>query len=193
MTVSRIWDLQSGDADDNRTSPYGVGRGSLVFSSALEFSYVKAALAFLIFIVIPALLVGIAPSIVVTYGRHTLNSVTSAGRNPTLVALLVLAVLIALALLIGRRFLLMRSTTFHISTTPSSSPIFATLREVFRSITERLPGMSNTQEHLCRRRRIGTVLAALLLGGAGQCSGYRMETGTHGPKATNVCAMRWKS
>ena len=167
MTISRIWDLRRGDADDNRTSPYGAGWGRLVFSSALEFSYLKAILGFLILLVIPALLVGIAPSIVITYGRHMFESLASAGRNPTVFALLLLAFLIALAALIGRRFLYLALDNYaHLHYT-LVFPVFVAIREVFRSIAERLPGMSNTQEHLYRRRRIGTVLAALLLGGAG--------------------------
>ena len=167
MTISRIWDLRRGDADDNRASPYGAGWGRLLFSSALEFSYLKAILGFLILIVIPALLVGIAPSIVITYGRHMFESLASAGRNPTVFALLFLAFLIALAALMGRRFLYLALDNYaHLHYT-LVFPIFVAIREVFRSIAERLPGMSNTQEHLYRRRRIGTLLAALLLGGAG--------------------------
>jgi 3',5'-cyclic AMP phosphodiesterase CpdA len=165
--VSRIWDLRRGDADDNRTSPYGAGWASVVFSSALEFSYLKAFLGFLTLIVVPALLVGIAPSFLVTYGRHTLEAMASAGRNPTVVALLVLGVLIALALWIGRRFLSFALDNFSHLHYTLVFPIFVALREVFRTIAERLPGMSRTQEHLYRRRRMGTVFAALLLGGAG--------------------------
>jgi 3',5'-cyclic AMP phosphodiesterase CpdA len=173
--VSRIWDLRRGDADDNRTSPYGVGWISLVFSSALEFSYLKALLGFLTLIVIPALLVGIAPSFLLTYWRHALDAVASAGRNPTMVPLLILAVVIALALWIGRPFLLFSLDNFSHLHHTLVFPIFVALREVFRSIAERLPGMSNTQEQLYRRRRVGTVFAALLLGGAGLALALSIE------------------
>src|SRR5262245_59880239 len=163
MTISRIWDLRRGDADDNRTSPYGAGWRRLVFSTALEFSYLKAAVAILILIVIPALLVGIAPSIVVTYGRLTLHRLASAGRNPTAVTIFVVAVLIVPALWISRRFLSIALDNFaHLHYT-LVFPIFVTVREVFRTIAERLPGKSTTQEQLYRRRRAGTVIAALLL------------------------------
>lgn len=174
MTLSRIWDLRRGDADDNRTSPYA-GWRRLVFSTALEFSYVKAALAFVILIVIPALLVGVALAFLVGYGRHTLEAMASAGRNPTAVALLILAVLLALAFLIGRRFLSFAFDNFSHLHYTLVFPIFVTLREVFRTISERLPGRSNTQEHLYRRRRVGTVLAALLLGGLGLALAMSLE------------------
>jgi 3',5'-cyclic AMP phosphodiesterase CpdA len=167
MTFSRIWDLRRGDADDNRTSPYGAGWRRLVFSTALEFSYLKAAVGLLILVVIPALLVGIAPSIVLTYGRHMLNSVAAAGRDPTVVALLIVAFSIGLALLVGRRFFLIAHDNLSRLYYTIVFPSFVVLREVFRTISERLPGMSNTQEHLYRRRRVGTVIAAVILGGAG--------------------------
>jgi len=167
MNVSRIWDLRRGDADDNRTSPYGGGWRRLLLSAVLEFSYLKAAVGFLTLIVIPALLVGIAPSIVLTYGQHTLKSMASAGRNPTMVAVLFLIVLLGLALLVGKRFLLIAYDSFSRLHYTLVFPIFVTLREVLRSISERLPGMSDTQEHLYRRRLVGTMVAALLLGGAG--------------------------
>jgi 3',5'-cyclic AMP phosphodiesterase CpdA len=175
MALSRIWDLRRGDADDNRTSPYGAGWGSLVFSSALEFSYLKALLGFLALIVIPALLVGAAPSFLITYGRHTLEAVASAGRNPTTFAFLFLAVLIAFAVWIGRPILLFAIDNFSHLHYTLVFPLFVTLREIFRTIAERLPGMSDTQEHLFRRRRIGTVLAALLIGGAGLALAWSVE------------------
>lgn len=161
-----IWDLRHGDADDNRTSPYGTGWKSLLFSNVLEFSYLKAALAFLILIVIPALLAGVAPSIVLTYSHHTLETIRSVGRNPTLVVFLVLAALIALPLLAGRPFVSLALDIFWHLYYTLVFPIFVALRETLGAVSERLPG-AFTQQHIHRRRRISTVLAALLLGGAG--------------------------
>ncbi|HEX7962632.1 MAG TPA: metallophosphoesterase [Terriglobales bacterium] len=173
--MSRIWDLRRGDADDNRTSPYGAGWGRVVFSSALEFSYLKALVGFLMLIVIPALLVGIAPSFLITYWHYTRNAVVSAERSPTVLALVLLAVLIALALLIGRRFLLFSLDNYSRLHYTLVFPAFVTLREVLRTMAERLPGMSNTQEHLYRRRRAGTVFAALLFGGGGLALALSIE------------------
>jgi 3',5'-cyclic AMP phosphodiesterase CpdA len=163
----RIWDLRYGDADDNRTSPYGAGWKSLILSNVLEFSYLKAALAFLILIIVPALLVGAAPSIIFTYSHHTLGTVASAGREPTIFVFLVLAVLILLPLWAGRRFVSIALDNFwHLHYT-LVFPIFVSLREILAMVSERLPGMTYQQEHIHRRRRVATVLAALLLGGAG--------------------------
>ena len=170
-----IWDFRFGDADDNRTSPYGTGWKSLIFANVLEFSYLKAALAFLILIVIPALLVGVAPSIILTYSRHTLGTVASVGRKPTLFLLLVLAVLIVLPLWGGRRFLSIGLDIFRHLHYTLVFPIFVALREVLRTVSERLPGMTFTQEHIHRRRRIATVFAALLLGVAGLALAMSVE------------------
>ena len=162
-----LWDLRNGDADDNRTSPYGAGWHRLIFSSALEFSYLTALCAFLILILIPALVVGAAPSFVVTYGRILVDQLVATGRNPTVVALLVLAVLIAVAVFAGRRFLTGTIDNYSHLHYTLIFPIFVTLREILRSIFERLPGVQHSQERLYHRRRLGTILAALLLGGAG--------------------------
>src|SRR5215471_3238846 len=170
-----IWDLRSGDADDNRTSPYGTGWKSLIFSNVLEFSYLKAALAFLILIIIPALLVGAAPSIIFSYGRHTLETAASVGRNPTLFVFLTLAVLMLLPIWGGRRFLSFALDNYwHLHYT-LVFPIFVALRETLGVVSERLPGMTYKQEHIHRRRRVATVLAALLLGGAGFALGMSVE------------------
>lgn len=170
-----IWDLRRGDADDNQTSPYGTGWKSLIFSNVLEFSYAKAALAFLILIVIPALLVGVAPSIILTYGKHTLGTLASVGRNPTLIVFLILACLIVLPLWAGRRFFsIVLHSFWHLHYT-LVFPVFVALRETLRVVSERLPGMTYEQEHIHRRRRVATVLAALLLGGAGFALGISIE------------------
>jgi Calcineurin-like phosphoesterase len=162
-----IWNLRCGDADDNRTSPYGTGWKSLIFSNVLEFSYLKAALAFLILIIVPALLIGVAPSIILTYGRHTLHTVASVGRNPTRFVVLALVALIVLPFLVGRRLLsIVLDNFWHLHYT-LVFPIFVALREILRAIAERLPGMTYTQEHIHRRRRVATLISALLLGGAG--------------------------
>lgn len=161
-----IWDLRFGDADDNRTSPYGTGWKSLIFSTVLEFSYLKAVLAFLILILIPALLAGVAPSIILTYSRHTLKTGASLGRDPTVLLFLVLAALIALPLLTGLRFVTIALDIFWHLYYTLVFPIFVALRETFGAFSERLPG-AYTQERIHRSRRVGTVFAALLLGGAG--------------------------
>ena len=80
----RIWDLRRGDVDDNRMSLPGRGLSSIVLSAALEFNYLQAALGFLTLIIGPALLVGLAPSVVRAQpsGTETVNK-RSGGVNDT--------------------------------------------------------------------------------------------------------------
>lgn len=166
MTVSPIWDLRRGDDDDNRTSPHGRGLRSIVFSIALEFNPVKASIGFLALIIAPGLLVGIAPSIVVTYGRLMFHKTTLTESHP-IVALVSLAVLVGVALWIGRPLLALAFDYFwHLHYT-LVVPILVALRELLRATAERFPGRPITSEQLNHRRRLGTLLAALLLAGGG--------------------------
>ena len=167
----RIWDLRRGDADDNRMSPAGGGLRSLILSAALEFNYLQAAIGFLALVIGPALLVGIMPSVVVTYGRLTIHTATSAGDG-LIVALVLLVVLGAAALWIGRPLLAMAVDNFwHLHYT-LVFPLFVALREVLRVLAEQLRGRSPSPEQLDRGRRIGTILAALLFAGAGLTLAY---------------------
>jgi hypothetical protein len=174
MTILRIWDLRRGDADDNRTSPHGRGLRSIVLSTALEFNPLKASIGFLALIIGPALLVGIAPSIVVTYGRLSFHKLTLAGSYP-IVALVSLAVLVGAALWIGRPLLALAVDYFwHLHYT-LVVPILVALRELLRAGAERFPGRAITSEQLNRRRRLGTVLAALLLAAGGLALALTVE------------------
>lgn len=157
----RIWDLRRGDHDDNRTSPHGRGLWNIVSSAALEFNVLKASIGFLALIIAPALLVGILPSVVVTYGRLKVHTATSAEIG-LIVALVLLAVLVGAALWIGRPLVgLAVDNLWHLQYT-LVFPIFVALRELLRTVAEQFPSRSDTPEQLHSRRRLGTVLAALL-------------------------------
>jgi hypothetical protein len=103
-TVDCLWDLRRGDADDNRTSPHGRGWRSMIFSGALEFNYLTAAIAFVLLVIGPAPLVGLLPPIVATYGLRTFAPATLARLHPGVV-LLVLVLLMGAAVLFGKRLL----------------------------------------------------------------------------------------
>ncbi len=164
--VSPIWSLRRGDADDDRASPYARGFFGILISAALNFNFLKGALSFLVLIVGPALLVGVVPSIVVTFGLLKLRAATLLGRNPV-AALLLLIVLVGVALWIGRPLLASAINHFwHLHYT-LIFPIFIALRELMRSAVERLFHRSITPERLHRQRQFGAVLAALLLTAGG--------------------------
>jgi len=162
----RIWDLRRGDADDNRTSPYGRGWRNVVISTALESNYVTASIAFVTLIIGPALLVGLAPPLLFTYGRHTLGSTVGIASQPV-AAVVSLAVLVAVAAWIARPLLRKAIDSLWHLHYALVFPLFVVLRETISALLEALPGETVASARLDRRRRIGTVLAAMLMAGGG--------------------------
>jgi 3',5'-cyclic AMP phosphodiesterase CpdA len=169
----RIWNLRRGDADDNRTSPHGRGWRSVALSTALESNYLTASIAFVALVLVPALLVGLAPPLLLTYGRQKLDAATAIFSQP-LAALLSLAVLSGVALWIGRPLLATSiENLWHLHYT-LVFPIFVGLRETLSAVIERLPGEMGASSQLDRRRRLGTVLAAMLMAGGGLLLAWRV-------------------
>ncbi|APR80944.1 Hypothetical protein A7982_06291 [Minicystis rosea] len=162
----RIWDLRRGDDDDNRVSPHGRGLRSLVFSALLELNYLKAPIGFLVLILAPAFLVGVAPSLLVTYGRLVLHTSAQREGRPILAVLLVL-LLVGIALWVGRPLARTISKSIWNLHYTLVFPMLVALREVLRTLADRLRGREALPEELDRGRRVGAVIAALLVGGAG--------------------------
>jgi 3',5'-cyclic AMP phosphodiesterase CpdA len=164
VTGSCIFDLRRGDYDDDRTSPHKSSLRSVIIASALEFNFLKASIGFLTLIVAPALFVGIVPSVVVTYGRMKLD--VALGHRPV-VALLMLTLLAGLTVLLGRPLVSKALECFWRLQYTLVFPIFVAVREIVRSIVERLPGKLVTAEEIDRGRRFGTIIGGLLLAGGG--------------------------
>ena len=166
MIVSRIWDLRCGDAGDNRTSPYGRGLLGLALSAALDFNILKASVAFFALIVGPAFLVGLAPSLVFELGSLKLHA-AGFGQTHSLMVPAVLVLLAGAALWIGRPLLSQTVRNFWDLHYTLVFPLFVALRETVRTVTERVPVPPVTPRQLHRRRRAGSVVAALMLVSAG--------------------------
>lgn len=168
-----IWDLRRGDHDDDRMSPYSGGFRSLVLSAAFEFNFLKALVVFLALIVIPALLVGLALSLLLTYGSVLLYTMAATGRSPV-PALIAIGLLIGFAIVIGRPLLRMGLDNFRQVQYTMVFPVFLALRELLRTVAERLHGRAITLEELNRGRRIGAVAAALIFAAAGLTLAWMM-------------------
>ena len=162
----RIWDLRRGDSEDDRTSPHGRGLRSLVLSAALEFNYLKAPLGFVAIFVVPALLIGIAPSIIVSYARLMLHAPVLAGGS-LIVTPAVFLVLSAIALWVGRPLFAIAQENFWHLHYSLVLPIFVVLREVLRAVVEKFRGRAMTAEQLDSVRRLCAVVAALSFAGGG--------------------------
>src|SRR6476646_6866944 len=150
MTGLRIWDLRRGDQDDNRFSPQTGGLRGLIVPTLLEFNYLKAPLSFLILILWPAILVGIAPSIVISYGQFLLHAADIA-RSRLLIGLGFLAILLFAGVWVGRRLLAVAFLEARHLHYTLIFPVFVALREILRAAAERLAGRSISPQHLARR------------------------------------------
>jgi predicted phosphodiesterase len=165
----RIWDLRRGDDDDDRTSPHGRGLRRLVLSVALEFNYLKAPIGFLALFVAPALLLGLAPSVAIAYGRLLLHAPAVIGSS-LLVAALVWLLLAGFAFWLGRPFLALAKEAWNSLWQLHYGlvlPIFVVVRELLRAAVERLMGPVPSAERLDRSRRACAVAAALLFTAGG--------------------------
>jgi len=101
-----LWDLRRGDADDNRASLYGRGWRGVLVSTVLEFNFLTATLAFLTLVVVPVLLVGLTPPLILICSRHKLDAATTISSHP-LAAIVSIALLMGVDLWMGKPLLLM--------------------------------------------------------------------------------------
>jgi len=164
LAKRRIWDLRQGDADDNRTSPYGRGWRSVIVSTALEFNYLTATVAFITLVIAPALLVGLVPPFVQVYSRRGIGAAAAIFSHP-IAALISIAVFVGVAVWAAKPLVTMAIDNFwHLHYT-LISPLFVAVRETITVIIERLAGETRASEQLDRRRRLGTLVAAALLAG----------------------------
>lgn len=133
---------------------------------ALDFNYLTALIGFVALVLVPALLLGLVPSLMLTYGRRRLAAAAAIGSHPV-AALVSLALLLAAAYWIGRPlFRMARESLWHLQHT-FVFPMFVALRETVSAGLERLPGPAGASARLDRRRRLGTITASLLLAGSG--------------------------
>jgi 3',5'-cyclic AMP phosphodiesterase CpdA len=189
LAKRRIWDLRQGDADDNRTSPYGRGWRSVVVSTALEFNYLTATVAFITLVIAPALLVGLVPPLLQVYSRRGLDAAAAISGHPVF-ALMSIAVFVGVALWIGKPVASMAIDNFwHLHYT-LISPLFVTVRETITMIIERLGGETGASARLDRRRRLGTLVAAILLAGGSLLLAVRVELLVH-PNLNELMTQPW--
>ena len=181
--------LRRGDDDDDRTNPHGRGLRSLVFSAALEFNYLKAPIGFLALFIAPALLIGVAPSVVIAYAQLMLHAPALAGGG-LIVTPLVLLVLAAIAFWIGRPLFTVAWNNFWHLHYSLVLPVFVVLRELLRAAAEKFRGRSMTAEQLDRSRRVCALIAALLFVAGGLAVAAMVEV-SFGLHAINILHIRW--
>ena len=189
LATRRIWDLRQGDADDNRTSPYGRGWRSVIVATALEFNYLTATVAFITLVIAPALLVGLVPPLLQVYSRRGLDAAAAIFSHP-LAALMSITVFVGVALWIGKPLVSMAIDNFwHLHYT-LVSPLFVGVRETITVIIERLAGEARASAELDRRRRLGTLIATALLAGGSLLLAVSVGVLAH-PRLTDLMTQPW--
>lgn len=168
-----LWNLRRGDADDDRSSPYGRGWMTMIFSAALEFNFLTAPVTFLLLIAGPALMVGLVPPLLATYGHWAVTAPTV--RIHPVFAIPLSVIVLVLVLLIGRHLFPRTLDALWQLKYTLIFPLFIGLREIISVGLERLPGQLETAEQFARRRRIGAALAALLLAGGATVVAFTVE------------------
>jgi Calcineurin-like phosphoesterase len=188
----RIWDLRRGDDDDDRTSPHDRGLRRLAVSFALEFNYLKAPIGFLALFVAPALLLGLAPSVAIAYGRLLLHAPGLAGNR--LIVALAWLLLAATAFRLRRPLLALTKEVWNNLWQLHYGlvlPIFVVLREILRATVERFRRRAVGAEQLDRSRRTCAVIAALLFTGGGIGAALAVELSV-GLKFVDLVHGRWR-
>jgi hypothetical protein len=130
-------------------------RRKLAFSAALEFNYLMAPIMFLALVIGPALLIGLAPLVVFAFGRRNIEAAVLIDSHP-IAAIITLAVLVGVALAIGRPLLVKAVDNFWHLHYALVSPIFVVIRELICAAVERLPGQ--TIRSIALSERIGVAL-----------------------------------
>jgi 3',5'-cyclic AMP phosphodiesterase CpdA len=156
-----LLDLKQGDADDDRLSPGGKGLRAIVLSTLFEFNFLQGLIAFLLLVILPALLVGLLPSIARTYGALLSDAVFRL-RDELLPAATIIAVCGLAAYWWGASLLkaaLHNVWQLHYTLI---FPIFVLVRELIKLIGESFLPWDPAPEALQRRRRLGTILAGIL-------------------------------
>jgi len=160
-----LLDLKNGDADDDRLSPGGKGLRAIVLSTLFEFNFLQGFVAFLLLVISPALLVGLVPSIALTYGT-VLNDAVFRLRDELIPAVTIIALCGLAAYWWGSS--LAKAALHNIWQLHYTLifPIFVLVRELIKLIGESFLPWDPSPEALQQRRRLGTILAGILFAGS---------------------------
>lgn len=159
-----LLDLKRGDADDDRLSPGGKGLRAIVLSTLFEFNFLQGIIAFLLLVILPALLIGLLPSIARTYGA-VLSDAVFRLRDELIPAAAVIVVCGLAAYWWGAS--LAKAALHNIWQLHYTLifPIFVLVRELIKLIGEYFLPWDPAPEALQQRRRLGTILAGVLFAG----------------------------
>ncbi|MEP9398166.1 metallophosphoesterase [Mesorhizobium sp. KR2-14] len=156
-----IIDPRFGDIEDDASSPKRRSLLSLAGSLLLEISLPKLILAWILLLVVPGLLLGLAPIIVSSW------VVTFSVKIASLVigfwSLLVLAAIIAAGWFGWRALFRMTERNFWSLNAVVVQPAYAAFREALNQLTERLFARNSTAATRSRLRAVMSAVAGVLV------------------------------
>jgi hypothetical protein len=158
-----ILDPRRGDFEDDASSTKRRSLVSLAGSLLIEISLLKLALAWLIMLVAPSLLVGLAP-LAVTIWLDTAKWKLTRTISEIWPAILLAAIVVA-GWYIGPRLWRMTKSSFWALNSLTVEPIYLIVREVFRYLFERWLPTQATDEHYRRRRAAASASAGIIICG----------------------------
>ena len=161
--MRRFTDPRRGDVEDDASSTKRRSLLSLAGSLLAEISLPKLALAWLLLIVLPALVLGLAPLVASAWVSQVSGSI----RSPlnSIWPILVLAILAALGWFGGRTLFRLAERGFWSMNSLAVEPSYVTCRELLRHIVEGLLASRSTQAQLATMRALTAAAAGFVVCG----------------------------
>jgi len=152
-------DPRDGDIENDESSPERRSLLALAGNLLAEVSLPKMAAALVLLVVLPAVLLGLAP-LIVSMWVHKLSSATSAYG---IGAFVLLAVLVAVAWFGGRPLLRIMENSFWSLNAMAIQPGYVAWREVFMHLGQRVVGADASEAKRARNRAVASALSGVVI------------------------------
>ncbi|MGA8743195.1 MAG: metallophosphoesterase [Terracidiphilus sp.] len=161
--MMRSLDPRQGDVEDDGSSTKRRSLLSLAGSLLVEVSLPKLAIAWLMLIVVPALVLGLAPLVVSAWVHQVSSTITSPLNR--IWPFLILSVLVAIGWFGGRTLFRLAESGFWSMNSLIVEPGYVTCREVLRHIVEALFSSRTTSAQFARLRAASAAAAGFVVSG----------------------------
>jgi predicted MPP superfamily phosphohydrolase len=159
-----IVDPRRGDIEDDASSTKQRSLFSLAGSLLAEISLPKLIMSWVILVVIPAVLLGLAPVVAVSWAGKLAAKIASPVLGILPIALFL--VVVAIGWFFGRTLFRLAETNFWSLNALLVEPAYTMCREGLRHVAEKLSPVSLEAVRRKRLRTTATVLSGLLISGA---------------------------
>jgi predicted MPP superfamily phosphohydrolase len=164
-TMRRPFDPRDGDIENDWSSTKSRSLLSLAGSLVVEVSLPKLALAWLLLIVIPAVMLGLTPLVLSVWVRRISAAATSALSS--LWFLLIFAVLVLFGWVGWRTLFRLAESSFWSMNSLAVQPGYVVCREVLQHMIEAVIRRRDAQRDIARTRAVTAAVAGLIMCGLG--------------------------